>query len=802
MNAKHPLTDILTKNDRQEFREYISYLASLAEKFFVRNDIIQSFRQYCDLNAKNKRFREKSSIFNFIKKIQELFVNKDHIALMHRHDIAKYAFYIVRCDGEYMEEIDSVAYLAMKDRHALLEKGTTTSLRLDFMPFYDYAPSMKDAQNIGNGIRFLNRYLCSQIFVDPDRWHAKLFEFIKLHKYDAQQLLVNGALIKDFEKFFTVLQKLLKWLKTRKAEATYASVASKLKREGFEAGWGNSVGRIVENMQLLIDLIHEPNATLLGKFISRVPMPLISKVAIISPHGWFGQSNVLGKPDTGGQVIYILDQVRALEKHLKEQIALSGLELAPRIIVLTRLIPEAGDTTCDQKLEKIFQTENGWILRLPFKDGSGNVLKQWISRFKVWPYLETFADDAATELVSQFSGRPDLIIGNYSDGNLVATLLSDKLDVVQGAIAHALEKTKYPFSDLHWQRQEDNYHFALQFTADMLAMNKADFIITSTFQEIFGTEDTMGQYESYQFFTMPTLYQVINGINLYAPKFNVIRPGVAEDLYFPYYFEEREVRTKSRRWEKRLFHDQADDILGELQHPEKPPIFTMARFDKIKNITGLIEAFGSSRKLQENCNLIFAAGTIDIEASHDLEEQQEIRKAYDLIERYGLDGKLRWLPSINKLDTGVVYRIIARHKGIFVQPALFEAFGLTIIEAMVSGLPTFGPKFGGPLEIIEYGVSGFLLNTSSPQLIAKSLETFFDRCSKDEAYWSQISENGIRRVQEHFTWKLYSDTLVFLAKLYGFWRYSVSGEGRVKLDRYCDLIYHFLLKERAKRLDS
>lgn len=30
-------------------------------------------------------------------------------------------------------------------------------------------------------------------------------------------------------------------------------------------------------------------------------------MVILSPHGFFGQSNVLGLPDTGGQVVYILD---------------------------------------------------------------------------------------------------------------------------------------------------------------------------------------------------------------------------------------------------------------------------------------------------------------------------------------------------------------------------------------------------------------------------------------------------------------------------------------------------------------
>ena len=33
-----------------------------------------------------------------------------------------------------------------------------------------------------------------------------------------------------------------------------------------------------------------------------------------------------------------------------------------------------------------------------------------------------------------------------------------------------------------------DYHFAAQFTADLIAMNHTDFIITSSFQEIAGTE--------------------------------------------------------------------------------------------------------------------------------------------------------------------------------------------------------------------------------------------------------------------------------------------------------------------------
>jgi sucrose synthase len=802
MTMENLLKKLIDKQEHQDFKELVTYIASSKTAIVLRNGIILLFRNFCDQYNKSEQFRESSSTFIFFKKAQELFIVDDHIALLHRYAIAKYRYYLIRTDGEHIEETTLAQYLDLRDYYALQIKTNGLQLRLDFMPFYDFTPSIRDIRSVGNGIRFLNRYMSSSIFSRPRKWINDFFNFIKLHKYNDQQLLVNGSIFKEADNFFAEVDNILDWLDKQPAEAPHSAVEVTFKKSGFEPGWGNTVGRIRETMRSLLALVGEPTDEQLGNFISRVPMPLISKIAIISPHGWFGQTNALGKPDTGGQVIYILDQVRALERHLKKELRLTGLEISPKIIVLTRLIPEAEDTTCNQRLEKIFNTDNGWILRVPFRDNQYNVVKHWVSRFKIWPYLETFAEDAAKELRSEFQGRPDLIIGNYSDGNLVASLLSDMFNVTQCTIAHALEKTKYAFSDLHWQELETDYNFSLHYTADIISMNKSDFIITSTLQEIIGTEDTMGQYESYQFFSMPQLYQVINGTNLFAPKFNVIPPGVDEELYFPYYEQEKRIRNKQQLWKSRLFADESDDIFGKLDVPEKPPIFTMARFDKIKNITGLIHAFGMSKKLQQHYNLVFAAGTIHIEKSGDIEERNEITRAYDLIESFNLHGKVRWLPSINKLDTGEVYRIIADHGGIFVQPALFEAFGLTIIEAMASGLPTFAPKFGGPLEIIEYGKSGYLVNTSKPALIAASLEKFVDLLGEDKALWKSISNNAIMRVKKNFNWASYSQRLINLTKLYGFWRYAVSGTGMLELDRYCDVLYHFLVKEKAALIEK
>ena len=53
-------------------------------------------------------------------------------------------------------------------------------------------------------------------------------------------------------------------------------------------------------------------------------------------------------------------------------------------------------------------------------------------------------------------------------------------------------------------------------------------------QEIAGHEEMVGQYESYRSFTMPQLYRVVDGIDVFDPKFNIVSPGADLDLFFPF----------------------------------------------------------------------------------------------------------------------------------------------------------------------------------------------------------------------------------------------------------------------------
>jgi sucrose synthase len=300
---------------------------------------------------------------------------------------------------------------------------------------------------------------------------------------------------------------------------------------------------------------------------------------------------------------------------------------------------------------------------------------------------------------------------------------------------------------------------------------------------------------------MPDLYHVVNGIELFSPKFNVVPPGVNEQVYFPYTRTEDRIPDAAERLDAMLFtQEDPVHIFGTLDDPSKRPLFSMARLDRIKNLTGLAEAFGKSKELQEHCNLILVAGKLRVEESGDNEEKDEIVKLYRIIDEYNLHGKIRWLGvRLAKGDSGEIYRVIADRRGIFVQPALFEAFGLTILEAMISGVPTFATQFGGPLEIIQDKKNGFLINPTHQEEMAQKVLDFVTKCDQNPKLWEEIAHQGIERVYSTYTWKIHTTRLLSLARIYGFWNYA-SKENREDILRYIETLFYLIYKPRAQQL--
>ncbi|KAI5398930.1 variant 2, Sucrose synthase 2 [Lathyrus oleraceus] len=223
----------------------------------------------------------------------------------------------------------------------------------------------------------------------------------------------------------------------------------------------------------------------------------------------------------------------------------------------------------------------------------------------------------------------------------------------------------------------------------------------------------------------------------------------------------------------------------------------MARLDRVKNITGLVESYAKNSKLRELVNLVVVAGYIDVKKSSDREEIEEIEKMHDLMKQYNLNGEFRWITAqTNRARNGELYRYIADTKGAFVQPAFYEAFGLTVVEAMTCGLPTFATNHGGPAEIIEHGVSGFHIDPYHPDQASELLVDFFQRCKEDPNHWNKVSDGGLQRIYERYTWKIYSERLMTLAGVYSFWKY-VSKLERRETRRYLEMFYILKFRDLA-----
>jgi sucrose synthase len=391
-------------------------------------------------------------------------------------------------------------YLATKEAVAgvrlTLVEQVLGCVEIDLAPFWPRGlPSCGRPANIGRGVSFINRHLCARLMRGgggedggrgkdgggspprPSPVAAALHAHLSGLALGGVPLALNARLASPGA-LVPAVARAIAWLEGVDDATPWADIAPTLADLGFAPGWGDTAGRARETLALLDGALGAPHPADLEALLARLP-GAGQTVVMVSPHGFFAQAGALGKPDTGGQVVYVLDAVRALERELADRAAAAGIgDLSPpRIIILTRLIEDAGETTCNVRREAVEGTNHAVILRVPFRNGGG-VLRRWVSRFQVWPYLEQFAVDAAAEIVAELGGNaPDLVVGHYTDGGLVAGLLCRELGptTTMAFVAHALEKTKYPQSALRWASPDlARYNFGCHFTADLINLNRAD----------------------------------------------------------------------------------------------------------------------------------------------------------------------------------------------------------------------------------------------------------------------------------------------------------------------------------------
>src|SRR4029450_8701615 len=75
--------------------------------------------------------------------------------------------------------------------------------------------------------------------------------------------------------------------------------------------------------------------------------------------------------------------------------------------------------------------------------------------------------------------------------------------------------------------------------------------------------------------------------------------------------------------------------------------------------------------------------------------------------------------------------------------SFIESFGLVLIEAMALGKPLVATAVGGPLEIVEDGVSGLLVPPRDPERLANAI----DQLLTDSILRSRLSHQAAERAK-------------------------------------------------------
>ena len=404
--------------------------------------------------------------------------------------------------------------------------------------------------------------------------------------------------------------------------------------------------------------------------------------------------------DTGGQTTYVLELARALAMRPE----------VDRVEVVTRLIR-------DRRVAHDYARASEPIIagaaieRIPF--GPPRYLRKEL----LWPHLDELADALSERLLAQ-PRLPDWIHAHYADAGYVGALLRRRLGIPLVFTGHSLgreKRRKLLAAGLEAGQIEQQYAMAQRIDAEELALAHAHLVVTSTAQE----RDQ--QYSRYGRFR-PELAQVIPpGVD--SRQFHPPQPGEGETAI-------------------------AQLMAPFLRDPTRPPVLAICRADHRKNIPALVEVFGRSENLRRHHNLVLVLGCRDDPRQLEKAQRDVFQQVFELVDRFDLYGHIAYPKQHQRQHIPQIYRWASRLGGVFVNPALTEPFGLTLLEAAASGLPVVATDDGGPRDILARCDNGTLVDVSD----LDALQTAIEEALAQPAQWRRWRDNGIEAVSRHFSW--------------------------------------------------
>jgi sucrose-phosphate synthase len=437
-------------------------------------------------------------------------------------------------------------------------------------------------------------------------------------------------------------------------------------------------------------------------------------IVLLSIHGLIRGHNLeLGRDaDTGGQTKYVVELARALGANAQ----------VGRVDLLTRRVDDP-TLSADYAQPRETLSDNVQIVRIDCGEAG------YLPKEQLWDSLDSFAD-SALEYLKQQARLPDILHSHYADAGYVGIRLASLLGIPLVHTGHSLGRSKRRqllAAGHSKEALETRYHITRRIEAEETTLGVAERVITSTQQEV---QEQYALYDHYR-----------------PEHMRVIPPGTDLEQFYPPPADSPASPMQA-------------ELARFLTQPDKPMILALSRPDPRKNIVELVSAYGESPELQQLANLVIVAGNRDDIRDLDSGAQEVLSDILLTVDQYDLYGKVAYPKHHQAHDVPDLYRLAAASKGVFINPALTEPFGLTLIEAAASGLPIVATDDGGPTDIIGNCRNGYLINPlDRADMATKLLQVL----TSGQQAWETLAQQGLQGVRHHYSWQAHVEK--YLAEL-------------------------------------
>jgi glycosyltransferase involved in cell wall biosynthesis len=165
-------------------------------------------------------------------------------------------------------------------------------------------------------------------------------------------------------------------------------------------------------------------------------------------------------------------------------------------------------------------------------------------------------------------------------------------------------------------------------------------------------------------------------------------------------------------------------VRAELGLEGKLVFGAVGRIYRLKNHAALVKAFAQALGPVPEARLVIVGGG-------DPEPLRCLAEALGIAARVLLPGSRPDIPEVLAACD------------VFVHPAIAEAFGMVIVEAMAMARPVLTTPVGIAPEVVDDGVTGFLAETAHPEALADGIA----RVVSARACWTEVGRAARQAVQ-------------------------------------------------------